>query len=441
MGQLMVGVARRNITQPIGTRMAGYAARDHGAEGVHDELFVRAIFLCDGDTCAVLLARDVCDVENREFDLLAGLFEQRMGLTRDRLFITNTHTHSGPGTRYSEDADNRAYIENLAAICVGAAEEARAGARPGTVAWARRPVQCGVNRRERRPDGTIVLGVNPEGPVDRAVDVLALRDAGTGEPLATLMRHGVHGVTMGSDNYLISGDAPGAAEAFVEANLPGAALFLPGCSGDINAEPRGSFANVALLGRRLGGATVQATTETDAPRAELRLVCVRHEFELPVEPLPPAEEVRAELEEAEAQMAAIEAGETPPGLSRWAVDRRLRHAQARMDAITSGEAVTGLPTFVQVLALGEIALFGWPAEVFFEIGQQVIERSPFPISLDVTHVNGSIGYVPVASVWDDGGYEITARAYHRGLGITRGAEPVMVAEALQALAQARVMVG
>lgn len=441
MGQLMVGVARRNITPPIGAMLAGYAGRDHGAEGVHDELFVRALFLCDGETCAVLLSRDLCDAENREFDMLAAMFEERMDLGRDRLFVASTHTHSGPSTRYNEEAENRVYIENLAAVCVGAAEEARAHARPATLARARRPVQAGVNRREHREDGTIVLGVNPEGPVDRAVDVLALRDAGSGEPLATLFRHGVHGVVMGSDNYLISGDAPGAAEAFVEANLPGAALFLAGSSGNINAEPRASFENVALLGRRLGGAVVQATTETDEPRDEVRLASVRHEFELPIEALPPAEEVRASLEEAEAQMAAIEAGNTPPGLSRWQIDRRLRHAQAQMDAITSGDALTGLPTFVQVLALGEIALFGWPAEVFFEIGQEVIERSPFPVTLDVTHVNGSIGYVPIASAYAEGGYEISARAHHCGLGITPEAERVMIAETLRGLAKARSMVG
>lgn len=441
MAQLMVGVARRNITPPIGAIMAGYAARDHGAEGVHDELFVRALFVCDGETCAVLLARDLCDVENREFDLLADMFAERMNLGRDRLFIANTHTHSGPRTSYDEEAENRAYIENLAAVCVGAAEEARSNARPATVAHARRPVQCGVNRRERREDGTIVLGVNPKGPVDRAVDVLVLRDASSGEPLATLLRHGVHGVVMGADNYLISGDAPGAAEAFVEANLPGAALFLAGCSGNINAEPRASFENVALLGRRLGGATVQATTETDRPRSDVPLVSVRHEFELPIEALPSAEEAHAALEEAEAQLAILEAGNTPSGLSRWEVDRRLRHAQAQLDAITSGEDVTGLPTFVQILALGELALFGWPAEVFFEIGRQVIERSPFPVTLDVTHVNGSIGYVPIASAYAEGGYEVTACAHHCGLGITAEAERVLVTETLQGLAKAREMIG
>lgn len=444
MGQLMVGAVRRNITPPVGAWMAGYGNRDHGAEGVHDELYLRALFLCDGETCAALVCRDLCDTENDEFDLLAEMFEARVGLTREQIFIANTHTHSGPSTHYESEGENgrnRDYIENLAAVCVGAVEEARSAARPATLGWARRPVQCGVNRRQRTEDGSIILGVNPDGPCDRAVDVLALCDAGTGAPIATFFRHGVHGVVMGGDNYLISGDAPGAAEAFVEANLPGVAGFLAGCSGNINAHPRLSFDYVSILGRRLGAAVVQGSTEADRPRTDVRLATVRHEFELPVEPLPTAEEAKKELEEAEATLAALERGEGNANQSIWGARHRLRLAQARMDAISAGEDVTGCPTFVQVLAIGDIAIFGYPCEVFYEIGQQVIERSPFEITLDVTHVNGSLGYVPTASAHAEGGYEITARVHYRGQGIVPKAEQVLVAETLHALAIARNMVG
>ena len=59
MSELLVGAVRRNITPPVGATMAGYAGRDHGAEGVHDELWLRALFLCDGTNCAALLCRDL----------------------------------------------------------------------------------------------------------------------------------------------------------------------------------------------------------------------------------------------------------------------------------------------------------------------------------------------------------------------------------------------
>ena len=59
----------------------------------------------------------------------------------------------------------------------------------------------------------------------------------------------------------------------------------------------------------------------------------------------------------------------------------------------------------------------------------------------MTHVNGSIGYVPIASAYAEGGYEVTACAHHCGLGITAEAERVLVTETLQGLAKAREMIG
>ena len=436
MGELMVGAVRRNITPPVGASMAGYAGRDHGAEGVHDELWLRAMFLCDGTNCAALLCRDLLFTRNDEMELLAETFERRIGLTPDQLFIANAHTHSGPDTSFEEDADNRAYVAALAEVCVGAVEEARANVRPATLSVAQRPVQAGINRRELR-DGKIVLGVNPDGPCDTVVDVLSFADAASGEPVATLFRHGVHGVVMGPDNYLISGDVPGASEAFVEANLPGVAGFLAGASGNINAHPRLSFDNIALLGRRLGAATVQATTEVDEPRSALTIATVRHEFELPVDALPTADEARAAIEGLEARVEAVEAGERDAELAEWLLRRKLRGAREQLEKIESGEGVSGLPTSVQVLAIGDVALVGWPAEVFHEIGEQVREGSPFPTTLPVTHVNGSIGYVPMAYAYEEGGYEINARAHHVGLGITPEAEGVMVRETLEALRKAK----
>ncbi len=439
MAELTVGTARRNITPPVGAGMAGYGNRNHGAEAVHDELWVRALFIDDGNAQAALICRDLLDTDNAEMDLLAEVFEDRLGLMREQLFIANTHTHSGPSTGCDDDAENRDYVETLARICAGAVEEARGNARPATLAVAQRPVQCGINRRELR-DGEIVLGVNPDGPCDTVVDVLSFADA-DGEPLATIFRHGVHGVVMGSDNYVISGDAPGAAEAFVESNLPGVGGFLAGASGNINAHPRGGFQQVAMLGRRLGAATVQGTTEADEPRSDVALATVRHEYELPVETLENAEDLRSEREDLEDSLERIEAGEDAGGLSPWRCRRRLRHVEAQLEAIEDGEEPTGLPTFAQVLALGDVALVGWPAEVFYQIAQQVREQSSFAHTLDVTHVNGSIGYVPVASAYEEGGYEIRARAHHRGLGITPPAEGVMVREPLQALERAREAVG
>jgi neutral ceramidase len=436
MGQLKLGTSKRNITPPVGAWQAGYAGRDHGAEGVRDELYARALYLHDGETQAAIVCRDLCDVEANEMDLLAAKVKEMVGLEREQLFIANTHTHSGPQTHYREDSRNRDYVENTCDAVAGAISEAREALRPVSLSCAQRPVQCGTNRRERKPDGEIVLGVNPEGPTDRVTDVLCFSDAESGQPVATLFRHAVHGVVMGPDNYLISGDCPGAAEAFVEHNLPGIAGFLSGCCGNINAHPRLDFKYVDLLGRRLGSAVVQGTTEADEARDEIKLVCLRHELELPVEPVPPPEQTEQALQEAQDQLERVKRGEAEQELSLWRAERAERQARERHELAAAGETQVGLPTSVQVIALGDIALIGYPAEVFFEIGEAVRDRSPFPVTLTVTHVNGSIGYVPIASAYEEGGYEINTRAHYKGLGITPKAEQALADESVRALEEA-----
>jgi hypothetical protein len=277
--------------------------------------------------------------------------------------------------------------------------------------------------------------------VDRTADILRLDDPDSGEPLAVLFRLAVHGVVMGPDNYLISGDCPGAAESFVEHNLPVVAGFLNGCCGNINAHPRLKFEYVEMLGRRLGAAVVQGTTETDEPRDEVKLVCLRHEFGLPVEPVPALQDTERELKEAEETLERAQPGQAEEELSLWRAERAVKQAKDRHELAVAGKTQVELPTSLQVIALGDIALIGYPAEVFFEIGQAVREASPFPITLPVSYVNGAIGYVPIASAYEDGGYEITARAHHKGLGLVPEAEQVLVDESLKALEGAREMGG
>lgn len=55
----------------------------------------------------------------------------------------------------------------------------------------------------------------------------------------------------------------------------------------------------------------------------------------------------------------------------------------------------------------EIAIITAPGEIFTEIGQRVVERSPFPHTIYAGYTNGSIGYVPTRAAYQEGGYEVT----------------------------------
>src|SRR5512132_1088298 len=91
--ELTAGVARVEITPPIGFPMGGYAARSGPSTGIHDPLYATALVL---KTDELTLAIISCD-------LLSFPSERVVSLARDRrladhVLIAASHTHSGPLT-------------------------------------------------------------------------------------------------------------------------------------------------------------------------------------------------------------------------------------------------------------------------------------------------------------------------------------------------------
>ena len=79
-----------------------------------------------------------------------------------------------------------AYLDDLDRKVAGAAWAAWTNRQDARLSVARSESRIGVNRRERRPDGQIVLGQNPAGSCDRELLVGRL-DTADGAPLATLV--------------------------------------------------------------------------------------------------------------------------------------------------------------------------------------------------------------------------------------------------------------
>ena len=179
---------------------------------------------------------------------------------------------------------------------------------PGPLQWPRR-TRCphrsrtdarlcvlGHNRREMRA-GRIVLGHHPTGPEAPWVDVLRV-DAASGEPMAVVFATAAHPVNLNA--LSISAEFPGYAAEFVRRNLA-MPLFLQGCCGDINCSPKdGTFEGSALLGTRLGAATLTAALDAEAVEGDALTVNNRV-VELPLM-LPDIDEAEHALAEAEASL-------------------------------------------------------------------------------------------------------------------------------------------
>jgi len=405
---LKAGVARATITPPVGIQLVGFAGRGP-SDGFHDHLYATALALSDGRTKAVLIT---CDLIGLEADLVRELREEiarRTDIPAGNVVLSCTHTHYGPSVglpHHGEpDPDVAAYGANLKFLLAGAAQEANATLQDVRLGVGRGEAHIGINRRERRADGSIWLGQNPAGPVDREVGVIRF-DTGGGRPLATLVNFACHPVCQAGTTTLISADYPGRTREVVEQLTGAPCLFVQGAGANVNPvemEPR--YEPARKLGTILGCEVVKVW-ENVTPKLARGLTVASQTLDLPAMTFSSLEEGEAQVAELEKQWAEQQANHAPAGALHW-TETRLRRAREKLKSLQTGEPLPPIPAEVQVLRWGDVALATAPGEVFTEIGLEVKRRSPLEDTLFAAYTNGSIGYVPVPEAYPEGGYEVS----------------------------------
>ena len=414
---LTVGIARKIISPPPGIYLIGYGDRTKGNLGVHDDLTATALALYDGLHRAVIVACDLLAINEHT---VARIQAQ----TGSNVVICCSHTHSGPIT-YSDQRSprkNREYINFLVSQIVMAVKEAQANLQPARLTWAQGETDIAINRRERKPDGHIEIGVNPTGPIDRALGLLQVQNL-EGKTIASLVNFQCHGTVLGPKNMRVSADWIGAMRRALEQEIGAPVMYLQGATGDLNpnhAWGKDDFNDVEVLGRKVA------------------------EQVLKVIPLlvPVAGEVVSFHEEQVWLSLEVEAhGSTPPPnyravLSRMAhvprfmVDFVLNYRYPWKTHIAAREGFWSVPVVLTQVRVGDMALYALGAEVFTEIGMAIKLASPTIPALFASVSSGCIGYLPTASEHALGGYEVDMSPYfYRMPGRLKadGAERVLAA--------------
>lgn len=404
---LQVGVARATITPPVGIDMIGFAGRGPST-GIHDDLYATALVAVRGDTKAALISCDLLGLKaDRVADIRAEV-ARRTGIPAGNVMVSCTHTHYGPSVGMEHhpepDANVTAYVQLLPHLLAGAVQEAAANLKPARIGVGRGTCGIGINRRERKPDGSIVLGHNPGGAIDR--ELIVVRIDGDSGPLATLVNFACHAVSLSWSVRLITADFPGRARQVVEQLTGSKCFFLQGGCGNINPfrmEP--DFDSVRQQGTVLGCAAMTAWEGT-TPAADATLAISAETLNLPA--MSCAREDVASKQVAELEKALAEQKESQAGAGKvyW-TERRLNKARERLDSLRTGKPLKPVVGEVQALRLGPAVLASAPGEIFNEIGRGVKDRSPAPGTLFLGYTNGYLGYVPVPQAYAEGGYEVT----------------------------------
>ena len=396
---LHAGVARRMINPPLGVFLIGYGDRTNGNTGVHDDLTSTALALTDGKLHLALVALDMLAIN----EFVVNRVRRRLAPTE--VLISCSHTHSGPIAYAGEGAlgKNRAYINALVENIVAAVQEAEAGAAPARLEYASSTAGIAINRREKMADGRMEIGRNPEGVVDRSVQVISiLKD--NGQRLATLVNFACHGTVLGPDNLLVSADWIGAMRLRVEAELGGLVLFLQGAAANLNPDmywdDARAFEMVAEQGRSVAEGALTAACAGSKPLRGLPLGIERAEVWLPTEtpvtsPRPPKNYGKPLL-----AMARL------PSWMTFLVDLLLNQRYPWKPRIEAHDGAWSVPMQVNAVRIGELGLVSFAAETFTEIGLAVKKSSPARHTLFASLTDGCISYLHTAESHAEGGYEV-----------------------------------
>jgi len=407
---LRAGVARVDITPPVGVEMVGFAARGPNT-GQHDPLTATALVLAAGRRRAAVVACDLCFMGVEEADAIAERVHRRCRVPAENVLICCSHTHYGPAMRSLGDSRADAlpgpYHADLELKIAGAVEEAASNLAPVRAAVASGHCDANINRRERRPDGSIVLGRNPDGTVDREVGIVRL-DALDGTPLAVLVNWACHAVCLGSGWTLFSADFVGAMRGIVEPIVDAPVLFLQGACGNINP-PRlaGTYDSAFRTGARLAGEVLKLWAAAESEPA-VGLDAADARLQYPAFRGISLEDARARLERSRSRLAGARKRGGRGPLLHW-FQRNVDRDEAAVRYWTEGgesPAMTPVEGRVHALRFGPAALAAASGEVFCQIGMQARQRSPFPFTMFAGYTNADIMYIPTPEAYAEGGYEV-----------------------------------
>jgi len=398
------GVARVDITPPLGAPLGCWAARACRAEGAREPLVAQALVLSDGERTAAIVATDLVFAGR---DLTSGVrrrVHELTGIPPDAVSVHASHNHSGPslsrgsgvaGLRDAPGFDR--YVAVLPDLLAGAVY----------AAWRRRrPVRVGA--AVGRLEGWSGNRVRHERPVDDSVTVVRV-DGEDGSPLAAVVSFTAHPITVGGIGRDWDAEYPGPFREAMAAAVPGLEpMFLQGCAGDVapfadwwfgnSGSSAHSYESRDTLGRALAREALElyAATATTAgakvafARETLELRRRRHDYT--------TDELRAAMSEWQGRPEPAWPEVWAPGV------HTMTSAQQFPDSYMWGaltmyldmveRADVPIETEVQAVAVDGTAVVTNSFELFNEVGRGIKDASPFETTVAAAYANDYLGYLP-----------------------------------------------
>ena len=433
MNQLHVGFGRVNITPAMGTPVGGYYVV-RLAEKVLDELEANAVAFALGDQKALLISADISGLFYQFAEPLCQQISATTGVPAESIFITCTHTHTGPEVNLNRKIlpeKQEAYFPFFCSRLVDAAKFALADLKPAKMGWGvGNAPGIAFIRRYRMKDGSTRTnpGINnpevvaPIGDVDERVGVLRFdREGGETIVLANI---GIHPDTVGG--CVISADWPGFTRRILEKTIEGTrCVLLNGCQGDVNhvnTSPapgqnndltmdfddcmRG-YGHAKHMGMTVAGAVMQVFSKVAYVPVESMTAMKRmlvHPSNMPTpDQLPEAHRIN------DLHKAGKDSELPYEGMMLTTI---VAEAERMVDLENGPEK---FDLSMGALTLGDVALVGIPGEPFTAIGRAIKDAPGWQLVMPMCCTNGYEGYFPTMDAYLEGGYEARSSIFKAGV--------------------------
>lgn len=414
---LKAGFGEADLRAPLGGSIPGYFA-DRKAEGVLDPLMAKAIVLQQDNNLLALVALDLIGVPAPTVAACRKAIAATTGIPASKVLIHASHTHTGAALPRStmlkgkeDDSTKIVYPgEPDPDWVVTLHDRVAQSVRLAVAALKPSPMHLGSSmapdlafiRRFRMKDGSILTNpgyanpniAEPLGESDPTVTVL-----GFPASKAAVVIFGVHPDVVGGTKY--SADwSYHASNAFRrEVGRDWNIVLLNAACGNINhidvrnpKQGRG-YEESTRIGTEVGLAAARAWKTSEAVEvSRLGIASTIVESKIRVVPEADLVEARRILKDDPTKAQPFN------GL----------HANSAITLATSLER--SQPAEIMAARIGPVGLVGMPGEIFVELARMVQHDAPLEPTRTIGLCNGSLGYIPHAQAYEQGGYEAGYRS-------------------------------
>ena len=438
MNNLKVGYSKVNVTPPLGIGISGYYIPRY-AKGVLDELEIITLALsCNGKDIA-LISVPFCGIAKLTERYLESI-EKATGINRANIFMSATHTHTNA---LLEETDHfKASEEDMVIInkyadfvetrLIDGVKLAFADLKNAKMGYivGKAPDRIAYIRRYKMKDGSTFTcpPINdpnidyPIGTLDQRVNVV--RFDREGADTVVMYNYGLHADTVNGE--MLSSDWPGWTNLTLEKALDGVkGIFFNGAEGDVgstNVHPKDgdmndteiSFDNemkspgmARFVGRAVAGTILQVYDKVKYVDVD-DIDIVRKDLLVPAnvptpEQMPQAREFVRLHDAGRDDLIPYKAMQLTTVVAEAYRMVRLEHGPENFNVNLTG------------VKIGEVAMVGIPGEPFTDIGVGIKQAEGWGMIMPCCLTNGSIGYFPMQSAYDEGGYEAKTSQFKAGV--------------------------